>query len=95
MTEPDAVCPLLRPEDLQVGDRVAFVRDSNPQHAADDPLYEPSVPAGTAAIVVKVAHDYIRVRLDDRRLTTEPVRLWRDGFLPDPATNTLSSLRKL
>lgn len=95
MTEPDAIRPLVRPEDLRVGDRVLFARASDPQHAADDPLYEPPVPAGTTAIVVKVTPDYVRVRLDDPRLATEPVRLWRDGFLPDAATNTLSSLRKL
>jgi len=72
-----------------------FVRESDPRHASDDPLYEPPVPAGATALVVKVSIDHLRVRLDDPKLSREPVKLWQDGLFPDQATNTISALQKL
>jgi hypothetical protein len=85
----------LRPEDLRVGDRVVFVRPADSRQAPDDPTYQPPVPAGSRGTVVNVGTDYVRVKLDDESLWKEPVLLWQDGRFPgDPATNTVSCLRK-
>ena len=83
------------PADFAIGDRVVFVRDANPQCALDDPLYEPLIPAGTVAVVVKVGEDHVRVRTEDHSLSAHPVKIWRDGLFPDNATNTLTCLRRL
>ncbi len=84
----------MNPQEFRVGERVVFVRRADPLCASDDPLYEAAVPAGVAGIVVKVADTHIRVRLEDPRISPEPVRVWRDGLFPDRATNVLSSLRR-
>ena len=80
---------------LQVGDRVVFVREANPLCASDDPLYEPTIPVGATAIVIKIGADHLRVRMDDPSIAAEPVRLWEDGAFPDLGTNTVGSVRKL
>lgn len=87
--------PVLSPDALAVGDRVLFIARADSRQAADDPLYEPPVPAGATGLVVKVAADYVRVRLDDRSIAPEPVRLWRPGLFPDDVTSTLQSIQRL
>jgi hypothetical protein len=57
----------VRLADLHQGDRVRFVRATNPNVANDDLFYEPAVPQGMTATVQKVQRDYALVRLDVAR----------------------------
>lgn len=85
----------MRLADLHQGDRVRFVRATNPNVANDDLFYEPAVPQGMTATVQKVQRDYALVRLDDQRFFEGDVTLWREGALSPPFTNTVNALEKL
>jgi hypothetical protein len=95
-SRPESHNSSLSPHSFSVGDRVEFVRESNPHRAADDAEgYEPVVPAGSRALVVNVGADHIRVVLEDRTISSEPLVIWSDDAFPDAVTNKLSSLKKL
>lgn len=82
-------------ENLKIGDRVQFIRETNPNIANDDPFYEPPVLTGMTAEVVSIKRDYIRILLDDRDYWPEAITIWKDGVLSEAFTNTVSALVKI
>ncbi|NDD30613.1 MAG: hypothetical protein EB084_20325 [Proteobacteria bacterium] len=95
MSHPHDATAVPRVAELTVGSRVVFVGEADAGCAADDPLYQPVVPAGQTGIVVKVAERYVRIRLDDTVRFPDTIRLWEHGTLPDSDTATLASVRPL
>lgn len=85
----------LKLSDFKIGDRILFIRESNPHMAADDPFYEPAIPAGKTATVIDIKENRLRIQLDDKELYSENITIWEDNFPPKPMTNTLSCLRKI